>query len=95
MNDGRTNKETGNMTIADAIQESINARFLPFPVIASQGFGEFITLTIRVRLNGRESAESVSFPTPADPVLLDGMNGPLDRMITKGNLAQHMGMEVF
>jgi len=82
------------MTIADAIQESINDRALPFPVTASQGAGEFITMTIRVRVSGRESAESVSFPMPRDPVLLDGMNKALDVMVTKGNLAQHMGMEV-
>lgn len=84
-----------DMNLIDAVTESITARALPFPVHASMGAGEFITLTVRVRCAGRESAESVSFPTPIDPVLLDGLNSAMDRMITKGNLAQHMGMEVF
>ena len=78
------------------IQNAINSRALPFPVHASQGAGSFITLTVRIRArDGRESAEHASFPTPVDPVLLDGLNSALSKMITKGNLAQHIGHEVF
>jgi len=83
------------MNITDAINESIVSRALPFPIHASIGAGNFITLSVRVRCSGRESAESVSFPTPLDAVLLDGLNSAMDHMITRGNLAQHMGMEVF
>jgi hypothetical protein len=87
---------TNTDTITADIQTTINGRALPFPIHAAKGSGEFITLSIHVRDNrGNESAESASFPVPSDPVLLNGLNAPLERMITRGNLAQHMGMEVF
>lgn len=83
------------MTVA-LIQTSITSRALPFPVHTTQGAGEFITLSVHIRdPQGRESAESASFPTPTDLVLLDGLNAALSKMITKGNAAQHMGLEVF
>ena len=80
-----------------AIQEFIDARCLPFPAWASEGSGAFFTLTIRVRnpRDGRESAEHVSFPAPKDPVLLDGLGRALNKMITRGNMAEHIGLEVF
>jgi hypothetical protein len=83
-------------TIVTAIQNSIEARGLPFLIHASEGAGAFVTLTVRVRTrDGRESAEHVSFSFPSDPVLLDGMEPALSKMITRANLAQHMGLEVF
>lgn len=84
------------MTLIDNIQSAIDSRALPFPIHATQGAGRFITLSVHIRAkDGRESAESVSFPTPVDAVLLDGLDRAVSRMVTMGNSAQHMGMEVF
>jgi len=83
--------------IAARIQTSIDHRELPWPIHASAGAGEFITLEVRVRnpRTGRESAESTSFPRPLDLVRMDGLQVSIDKMITKANQATHIGLEVF
>jgi len=83
-------------TIAANIQSSINDRGLPFPMRVTAGSGNFITITIRVRASdGRESAEHTSFPAPRDPVIMGGAQEAISKMVTRANMAQHIGMEVF
>lgn len=74
------------------VQSNIDRMGLPFPIHASAAGG-----VVSVEVRGRVANPTVYSTTfvPTDVVLMREMNPAMDRCITRANMIQHMGGEVF
>jgi hypothetical protein len=93
----RSNHREDNMNnaaITALVQSSINNRCLPFPIRAAVIRG-FIALTVTIKdQDGITLDQRVIIPVPSDLVIMTGLDGAIYKAVTKGNSAQHMGLEV-